>query len=340
MSEVQPFLDSTNVAGDADEARSRMDRDGYLFVRGLLPTALLEDLRRRFVGVLREAGWIMADARPDEPIANLDAFTVEPEPAYQAVYNRLYKLSAFHAVQHRKELTETMRRLLDAPVMPHPRVIARVMFPKRSAHTTPAHQDFLPVQGAADTITAWIPLSDVPVEMGGLQVAAGSHRRGVFDFVPSLGAGGMAITDPLEGTWRGGPFEQGDALLFHSMTAHRGAAAAGERLRLSIDLRFQRRADPVMQYSLEPHDREISWEDVYADWTPGQHQYYWRDWDLAIVDFDRQYNKKRDSMAFELAAKGDETARAALQRILARDPDPAQQSKAAAALASLDARSS
>ena len=340
MSEVQPFLDSTGVAGNADEVRTRMDRDGYLFVRGLLPAELLEDLRRQFVRVLREADWIAADAPPDDPIANLDAFTVEPEPAYQAVYNRLYKLPAFHAVQHREELMATMRRLLDAPVMPHPRVIARVIFPKRTAHTTPAHQDFVPVQGAADTITAWIPLGDVPVAMGGLQVGAGSHRRGVFDFVPSLGAGGMAITDPLEGAWRGGPFEQGDALLFHSMTAHRGAPSAGERLRLSIDLRFQRRADPIVGSSLEPHDREITWEEVYAGWPPGRRQYYWRDWDLAVVEFDGQYNKKRDSMAFELAARGDETARAALNRIVARDPDPAQQERAAAALASLDARSS
>ena len=91
MSVVQPFLDSTNVAGGADEARARMDRDGYLFVRGLLPAELLEDLRRQFIGVLRDAGWIMAGAPLDDPIANLDAFTVEPEPAYQAVYNRLYK---------------------------------------------------------------------------------------------------------------------------------------------------------------------------------------------------------------------------------------------------------
>ena len=340
MSEVQPFLDSTGVVGDTDEARARMDRDGYLFVRGLLPAELLEDLRRQFIGVLRKAGWIMADAPPDDPIANLDAFAVEPEPAYMVVYNRLYQLPAFHAIQHREELLGTMRRLLGAPVMPHPRVIARIMFPKRTAHTTPAHQDFVPVQGAVDTVTAWIPLSDLPVEMGGLQVAAGSHRHGVYDFVPSLGAGGMAITDPLEGAWRGGPFGQGDALLFHSMTAHRGAPAASDRLRLSIDLRFQRRADPIVASSLEPHDREITWEEVYAGWQPGQHQYFWRDWDLTVVDFDGQYNEKRDAMAFELAAKGDETARAALLRIVARNPDPAEQERAAAALASLDARSS
>ena len=64
------------------------------------------------------------------------------------------------------------------------------------------------------------------------------------------------------------------------------------------------------------------------------------DWDLTVVDFDGQYNEKRDAMAFELAARGDETARAALLRIVARNPDPAEQERAAAALASLDARSS
>ncbi|MCY4112823.1 MAG: hypothetical protein OXG33_02640 [Chloroflexi bacterium] len=37
MSDVRPFFDATEIAGDADAARSRFDHDGYLFVRGLLP---------------------------------------------------------------------------------------------------------------------------------------------------------------------------------------------------------------------------------------------------------------------------------------------------------------
>ena len=69
---------------------------------------------------------------------------------------------------------------------------------------------------------------------------------------------------------------------------------------------------------------------------PGQHQYYWRDWDLAIAEFDTQYNEKRDAMAFEVAAKGGTEARATLQRIVARDRDPAKKRKAEEALAALD----
>ena len=337
MSDVRPFFDATEIVGDADEARDRFDRDGYLFVSGLLPPPVVEDLRRQFLTVLRDAEWIAADSPADDQIAELSAFTVEPEPAYQKVYNQLYSVPAFHALQHRAELVDLVGTLLDAPAIPHPRVIVRVMFPERTAHTTPAHQDFPPIQGATDTITAWIPLTDLSPEMGGLEIAAGSHRQGVFDFVPALGAGGTEITDPLHGAWVGGTFEQGDVLFFHSMTVHRGAPATGARLRLSVDLRFQRLADPIAPGSLKPHDPDVTWEQIYAGWAPGQHQYYWRDWDLDVGEFDTQYNDKRDAMAFELAAKGDVDARAALLRIVARDPDPAKQRKAAEALAALDA---
>ena len=322
---------------DPVEVRGRFERDGYLFLRGLLPSRVLEDLRSRFVTILRAAGWIATNAPPNDPIANSSAFTVEPEPAYQAVYNQLYRVPEFHEVQHRPELTGTLEHLLGAQVMPQPRVIARVMFPDEVAHTTPAHQDFVPVQGAVDTVTAWMPLSDLPPEMGGLEIAAGSNHRGVLDFVPSLGAGGMVITDPLDDAWVGGIFEQGDVLLFHSMTVHRGAAATGKRLRLSIDCRFQRRSDPITEGSLEPHDRDVSWEQVYEGWRADTPRYYWRDWDLKIVGFDGTYNEKRDRMAFELAAKGDVTARATLSRIVARDPDPDKRKRAAGALKDLEA---
>jgi ectoine hydroxylase-related dioxygenase (phytanoyl-CoA dioxygenase family) len=112
-------------------------------------------------------------------------------------------------------------------VLPHPRLIGRTIFPKRESFTTPPHQDFIPIQGTTETYTAWFPLHDLPPDMGGLEVAAGSHQDGVYEFSPALGAGGLSIADPLADTWTGGPFEAGDVLFFHSMTAHRGVANTG-----------------------------------------------------------------------------------------------------------------
>ena len=94
MSKARPFLDSTDVVGDTNELRVRFDRDGYLFIRGLLPVAVLDDLRQEFNKLLRGAGWIAADSPLDDALADLSAFAVEPEPAYQAVYNQLYGVPA------------------------------------------------------------------------------------------------------------------------------------------------------------------------------------------------------------------------------------------------------
>ena len=127
------------------------------------------------------------------------------------------------------------------------------------------------------------PLSDVPVEVGGLQVAAGSHKQGVYDFQPALGAGGLAVINPLEGTWVSSPFEQGDVLIFHSMAVHKGLPNHSPKLRMSMDARYQRASEPIAPGSLEPHSKPHTWEEIYADWPHDDLKYYWKKWDLDVV---------------------------------------------------------
>ena len=99
----------------------------------------------------------------------------------------------------------------------------RNIFPDRLEYTTKAHQDYPNVQGTTDVYTAWMPLIDCPPELGGLQVARGSHTLGVLEFGIGTGAGGIEILDPLEGRWTGGPMRAGDVLVFHSLTVHKGS---------------------------------------------------------------------------------------------------------------------
>ena len=331
---MEPFLDSTQIAGDGAELALRMRRDGYLFIRGLLPRETLEHLRIVILGITQEEGWVKKDTPLSEAIADLDSFSVEPEPKYQEVYHRMYGLQTLHALQHHRQLIQLFERLLGEIVLPHPRIIGRIIFPQRKAYTTPAHQDFIPIQGTSDTYTAWIPLSTLPPEMGGLQIASGSHRHGIYKFRPSLGAGGMEITEPLCG-WVSNPFEQGDVLVFHSMTVHKGIPCTGQRLRLSIDARYQKLSDPIAPDSLEPHGKLISWEKVYKYWPPSDLRYYWRKWDLRMKEYDSRYYDKRDRLAFEMASQDDRRAISALQRIVMRDPDPGKRRKAEQLLARL-----
>ena len=334
---MQPYNDSTAIAADGAELARRMERDGYLFIRGLLPAAIVEDLRLKFLAIARDSGWVKTDAPLAEAIADQNGFCVEPEPNYMERYGKMYLLPEFHAMQHRPELLELLERMCGEPVMPHPRLIGRTIFPQREAFTTPPHQDFIPIQGTAATYTAWFPLSDLLPGMGGLQVAEGSHQRGVYDFRPSLGAGGIEITESFEDAWRGNPLSQGDVIFFHSMAVHQGVPNTSASLRLSIDARFQKISDPLDAGSLLPHTRPQTWEEIYADWpADNELKYYWKKWDLQIVEYDNSYHQRRDETGLAMAAQGDPQSRSTLQRIIARDPDPTKRQRAQELLDSLE----
>ncbi len=334
---MKPFLDSTGLLADGPRLDQRIQRDGYLFIRNLLPKQDVEGLRTEWLLKLDEAGWIRKNSSITEGIADPDAFCVEPQDAYMDVLLEVYRLRSFHALQQHPNLLGLLERMLGGPIVPHPRLIGRVIFPQREEYTTPPHQDFINIQGTQETYTAWIPLSSLSEEMGGLQIAAGSNRGGVYDFRPALGAGGLAVTEPLEEAWVFSPIEQGDVIIFHSMAVHKGLPNRGNRLRLSIDGRYQRVTDPITADSLQPHDRRDSWEAIYADWPADDPlRYYWRQWDLRIESFDPSYFERRDQMGLELASQGDPNSRSILERIIARDPDPARRVKAAELLSDLD----
>jgi len=334
---MQPFLDSTDAVNDGVELSRRMERDGYLFISELLPPAVVEALRMQMLEIARDAGWVQRGTPLADAVADLNGFCVEPEPVYMQKYHAMYRLPEFHAIQHHPNLVGLFERMLEEPVLPHPRIIGRTIFPQRETFTTPPHQDFIPIQGTEDTYTAWIPLGDLPRELGGLQIAAGSHRRGVYDFQPAMGAGGLEVLDPLEGTWRYSPFRQGDVLIFHSLAVHKGMPNGSDRLRMSIDARYQRASEPIAPGSLQPHSQPSTWEEVYAGWPETELKYYWRKWEMEIKEYDNSYHDKRDEMALKMAKEGDTRAISTLQRIIARDENPTKREEAEALLASLQA---
>lgn len=333
---MNPFIDSTDIADNGLELRKRMELEGYLFFRGLMPADKLESLRRQLLDIVSQAGWLKKNVPLNQAIAELNRFCVEPEPKYNEVYLQMYKLQEFHAIYQCSELIALFERLLGDTVFLHPSVIGRTIFPQRDAYTTPAHQDFIPIQGTSDTYTAWIPLSDIPEQMGGLQISSGSHRQGVYEHRPSLGAGGMEVIDPLEGTWVGNPFKQSDVLIFHSLAVHKGLPNRSNQLRLSLDGRYQKVSDPISPKTLIPHGNIAEWEDIYASWPNKNFQYYWKKWDLKIKEYDYSYHEKRDLMAFNMARNGDLQAVSTLQRIIARDNDPAKRRKAKTLLTKLE----
>lgn len=333
---MHPLESSIALVADGPALARRMARDGYLYLPGLLPTEAVAGVQADVAAIARDAGWLRADAPLAAAVADPDGFCIDPDPRYLEVLRRINRLESYHALKHHPALLGSVERLLGAPAFPHPRVLMRNIFPGEPEYTTKAHQDYPNVQGTTDVYTAWIPLIDCPSEVGGLQVARGSHQLGVLDFGIGNGAGGIEILDPLEGRWTGGPMRAGDVLVFHSLTVHKGIENRSARLRMSMDCRFQRVRDPFNPDNANPDGQPLRWEDVYAGWRSEALQYYWTRLPLTPAAFDRTWFDRRDALGFELGEAGDPRARSVLQRIVSRDADPRKRERAVRLLAALD----
>jgi ectoine hydroxylase-related dioxygenase (phytanoyl-CoA dioxygenase family) len=337
MSAMKQFLDSTPAFADTAELVVRLARDGYLFLRGVVPGDVIAALQAEVGAIARDAGWLAADHPVAEAKADQRGFCVDPDPRYLTTLRRINKLERYHALKHHSALMTLIERLLGGAVFPHPRVLMRNIFPARTAYTTKAHQDFPNVQGTTEVLTCWIPLVDCPLEVGPLQIAAGSHRGGVYDFDIGAGAGGIEITERFENSWVSGPFARGDVLIFHAMTVHKGVPNHSDKLRMSMDVRYQRVDAPFNFENAQPDGQPLTWDEVYAGWQSDALKHYWTKLPLQAKSFDRIWFDKRDALGFALGEKRDPRARSVLQRIVARDNDPEKRARAQTLLDALPA---
>ena len=323
---VQPFLVSNDALDDAAELRRRLADDGYVFFKRLLDPDRVLELRREMLEVIARGGWLRDGTDPFDGIADPSMRCTEGDLGYTDVYHEVYKLESFHRAGHWPAVLDTMSKLIPDGVLPHPHKVARLWFPQFTDHTTPAHQDFVHFQGNFETLTCWSPVGECPVELGGLAVVPGSHKvDSIMDHHFSLGAGALTVDmDPFEGRWHSNDYEVGDALIFGSLLVHRALANVTEdRLRVSLDNRYQAASDPIAEHMLIPHlvaHSPLSWDEVYAGWETRDLQYYWKDLDLTVVPRDTAFFDHGFDEALQRARDGDDHARLHLERIVKRDP--------------------
>ena len=338
MSALKELRVSNDAMNNPEELRLRIAEEGYLFFKKLQDPGKLWALREEMLTTIQAGGWLVAGTEPMDGIADISTQCTEGDSAYAAVYHEVYKLEAFHRSGHWPEVIGMVEKIIGKPVLPHPQKIARLWFPKYTAHTTPIHQDFVHFQGNFETYTCWAPVGDCPIELGGLAVLPGSHKSNkVLEHHFSLGAGGLCVnTDDLEGDWHSTNYEIGDTLIFPALTIHKALPNLTEdRLRVSLDNRYQAVDAPIAEHMLEPHlniFNALQWEDVYRDGHSDELKYYWKVHELTVIPRDFSYGNRGFEEALELARGGDARAVLHLNRIITRDATTEPAVRAAAAL--------
>jgi len=338
MEHYPDFCDSTDIAADGSALRDRLRRDGYLFIRSLLPTDAIDAVRTRLLQHAAAGSWLDKDSPMQAGIANQAAACKDPEERYMRVFRQLWRDEALHRLRTHPAVLSLFTRIFGEPALAHPMFVQRNIFPQAGTFdfTTGEHQDRVHI-GGATSYALWMPLGDCPREKGALAVAAGSHHAGILPTKVGSGAGGMDIAVPIPGNWVTGAFRAGDGLIFQDVTVHKALPNRTREIRMSFDARYQPISQPIADTNMLPYAGCGTWEEVYAGWQSTADQYYWRNLDVQVVPLDRSHYEKRDAMAFEMAERGDRAARDAILRIIQRDQDAAKRVRAERLLERLDA---
>lgn len=156
----------------------------------------------------------------------------------------------------------------------HKRKIIRFTHPGES-HCTGGHYDLIYLRAGTDKLcTSWVPLGDIPVEMGGLiylehSDALGRQMEAEFSlknahlspeerisaYNRNMREGGWISTDLVsmanrfKSRWLIADYEAGDMMIHSPYMIHAATQNSDplNRIRLSTDIRFQRTDDPIDQ---------------------------------------------------------------------------------------------
>ena len=297
-----PMEDSGNLLGDTAALRARLQEDGYLYLRDVLDPDAVLDLRRAMLEVLARHEWIRGGLALMEGQAVMQPVH-ESMPEFAPAYDDLQRVEEFHTLAHHPDLIAVMNAVLGQTAFPHPLKICRVGFPEHYEASTPPHQDFPNNQGTPNLTAAWIPVGDIPMDLGPVAILRGSHKYGVLSLAGHMGPGRRKARVPLkmleELRWVTTDFAAGDVLLFPSCTVHAALHNITEfNLRLSVDFRYQLEGEALTEGCLQPHFQRITWDDVYAGWRSDRYQYYWKDLDYDVVPFE-DYPVDRGDRALE-----------------------------------------
>ncbi len=243
---------------------------GYLWLKGLLDREDVLAFRRRFFETFRETGLVASGSNALQGLyAGADAkVLVHPNK----ILLEVVRWAAFEAFCLSAPIIEFYEDFLEGSVYLHKRKIVRFTKPHDPKCTMP-HYDLIYLRGGTErVVTSWIPIGDIPVEMGGLAYLEKSHHWGRrkeaefnrmnanlsraeqinpynpnMDAETPIGADVNALAERAGGRWLIADYEAGDMVVHDPYFVHTSTVNndAQGRIRLSTDIRYQRVRDEI-----------------------------------------------------------------------------------------------
>lgn len=259
-----PLADATVHRGDARRLRDHFAEHGYLYLRNVLPQGDALAARREVFGRLAEMDEI---ASPIEAgIATGRSQRRERASDLGSFWKSVSETPALRRLTHGSALCGWVERLFDVPARPHDYLFLR---PAPVGAATNLHYDYpFFAGGASQIVTCWVPLGEITLEDGPLAVVEGSNQY--EDLIGPLRAARLSA-DPQsfaaaqDAAYQSAAvetlpfvearntrllaahFQPGDLVIFGGFTMHGSLDNNSpiQKVRLSVDVRYQPAADPA-----------------------------------------------------------------------------------------------
>ncbi len=255
---IGPLRRSDDAVDDAAELDRRLERDGYLYLPGYLDREGVLEARHGVLHELAQLGALAPGSVPE------DAIAASSPPRLGILNDAARENAALMDVLYGRRMMSFYERLFGESVRHYDFTWLRALPPGKG--TKPHGDSVFMNRGTTRQLTAWVPLGDVDVVLGGLVVLEGSHR---LDEVRStygdldvdtfctnadearapwdgwISEDPRALRTELGLRWLTGDFAAGDLLTFTTYTLHTSLDNNTDRFRISSDSRYQRASEPA-----------------------------------------------------------------------------------------------
>lgn len=225
----------------------QFEEQGYLILRNFWQHGELNELQSQ----LDALGKLIIG--PSFSSTDFEQYKLTPE-TQSLLYDRLKYLPGLSTISG----SETVRSLCKTLGLVHPSLMGccnmRLDRPHDGRHLFAWHQDSVYLLGSVNAVTLWVPLQDVNLHHGTIQVIPGSHHRGLYPF--------RRISDKVIAPYV--PFLQrdieldyevreepvtiearrGDVIIFKQMLLHRSTPNLSNQVRWTTQLRITDLSDP------------------------------------------------------------------------------------------------
>lgn len=263
------YLSPTEPKVGIETIRKLFAEQGYVWLKGLLPRGDVIGFRGWVFSHLADSGLL----RPgSDPALGLAAAGVFDRQLADRRLMALVRSTAYEGFCAQPRMSRLMDAFVGGLSYLHKRKLMRFTQPGTTV-ATPAHYDLVYLRGGTSGIvTAWIPIGDVSVDMGGLVYLEGSHAIGldmearfnrdnaelspeerISAFNKNMSEGGWVSKDlpdmaeRFDTRWLIADFEAGDVVLHSPYMIHASTTnqSLEGRIRLSTDIRYQNVDDEI-----------------------------------------------------------------------------------------------